>query len=38
MDIHGCWHHASTLKETFKDGSPNPIFNSAGAADTHIPY
>ncbi|SOD21490.1 RHS repeat-associated core domain-containing protein [Variovorax sp. YR752] len=38
MDIHGCWHHESTLKEFFKGGANNPNFNSAAAADTHIPF
>jgi RHS repeat-associated protein len=38
MDTHGRWHHQSTLKEFYGDGTPNPNFNSAGAKDTHIPY
>jgi RHS repeat-associated protein len=38
MDIYGKWHHQSTLKDTFADGSKNPNFNPTAAAETHIPY
>ncbi len=37
LDIHGVWHHESTLKATFRDGRPNPNYNAAAANDTHIP-
>ncbi|MDD1504374.1 pre-toxin TG domain-containing protein [Lysinibacillus sp. CNPSo 3705] len=36
MDSNGKWHHESTLKETHKDGRPNPLFNEEAARDTHI--
>ncbi|MCY9644770.1 hypothetical protein M5W93_27715, partial [Paenibacillus thiaminolyticus] len=36
MDTNGKWHHESTLKETYKDGRPNPLFNENAARDTHI--
>jgi hypothetical protein len=38
MDKSGNWHHESTLKETFKDGTKNPKYNAQAAADTHIQY
>ncbi|QPA57445.1 hypothetical protein [Lysinibacillus sphaericus] len=36
MYYNGKWHHESTLKETHKDGRPNPLFNEEAARDTHI--
>ncbi|WP_413366211.1 hypothetical protein [Lysinibacillus sp. 3P01SB] len=36
MDSNGKWHHESTLKETHKDGRPNPLFNEEAARNTHI--
>ena len=38
MDIHGCWHHESTLREKFKDDRYNPNYNPAAASETHIPF
>lgn len=38
MDIHGNWHHQSTLKEFHGNGQPNPAFNANAARDTHVPY
>ncbi|GGJ30437.1 pre-toxin TG domain-containing protein [Paenibacillus hunanensis] len=36
MDSNGNWYHESTLKETYKDGRPNPLFNENAARGTHI--
>ena len=36
IDSNGKWHHESTLKETYKDGRPNPLFNKNTARNKHI--
>ena len=33
----GNWYSESVLKEFFKDGSKNPLFNEAASKMTHIP-
>lgn len=36
MDIHGNWHHESTLKQFNRDGTPNASYNATVAEETHI--
>lgn len=36
MDTNGNWYNQSVLRERFKDGRINPIFNEEAARNTHI--
>ena len=36
MDSSGNWHHQSTLKPTYKDGTANPNYNPEAANDIHL--
>ena len=37
MDKNGNWFQESILKQYYRDGSLNPIYNDAAAKNTHIP-